>query len=51
MGYGTCDLKEGGGRLVAQLVKHPTIDFDSSHDLRVVRWSPASDSMLRMEPA
>ena len=29
-----------GGAWVAQLVKHPTLDFGSGHDLRVVRLSP-----------
>jgi len=29
---------------VAQSVGHPTIDFISGHDLRVVGLSPASDS-------
>lgn len=32
---------EREGRLVAQSVKHPTLDFGSGHDIRVVRSSPA----------
>ena len=32
---------------MAQLVKHPTLDFNSGHDLRVVRSSPRSGSTLR----
>ena len=36
---------------VVQLVKHPTLDFGSGHDLRVVRLIPKSDSMLSVEPA
>ena len=34
---------------VAQLVKCPTLDFGSGHDLRVVGLSSASDSMLSRE--
>ena len=34
------------GRLVAQLVKRPTLDFGSGHDLRVMRLSPTLSSML-----
>ena len=33
-------------RLVAQSVEHLTVDFSSGGDLRVVRSSPASGSML-----
>ena len=40
-----------GGAWVAQLVKPPTLDFCSGHDLRVMRLSPAWGSMLGMEPA
>ena len=36
---------------VAQLVKFPTLDFDSGHDLRVMRQGLTSGSMLGMEPA
>jgi len=44
--------KEGRGcTWVAQLVKCPTLDFGSGHDLRVVRSSPMSGSTLGMEPA
>lgn len=35
---------------VAQLVKHPTLDFGSGHDLRVLRLSPVSGSALNGEP-
>ena len=31
---------------VAQSVKHQTLDFGSGHDLRVVRSSPTSGSVL-----
>ena len=34
---------------MAQLVKHPTLDVGSGHDLRVVRSSPTSGSVLCME--
>ena len=36
---------------MAQWVKHPTLDFGSSHDLRVVRSSPGSGFVLGGEPA
>ena len=36
---------------MAQLSKHPTLDFGSGHDLRVVRSSPASGSKLGVDPA
>ena len=36
---------------VAQLVKPLTLDFSSDHDLRVMRLSPASSSMLSEESA
>ena len=35
---------------MAQLVKHPTLDFSSGHDLRVVRANPTSGSRLSVEP-
>ena len=38
--------KRNEGAWVAQLVKHPTLDFCSSHDLGVLGWSPALDSTL-----
>ena len=51
-GNGYLYLKEGWrGTWVAQSVKHLTLDFSSGHDLRVVRPSPALDSVLGMEPA
>ena len=34
---------------MAQLVKHPSLDFGSGHDLRVLGLSPASGSTLRGE--
>ena len=40
---------QGSG--VAQLVKHPTLDFSSGHDRRVMRLSPTLDSTLDMESA
>ena len=40
-----------GDAWVAQLVKHPTLDFGSGHDPRVVGSSPALDSVLSMKPA
>ena len=36
---------------MAQSVKCPTLDFSSSHGLRVLRSSPASSSALGVEPA
>jgi len=44
-------LETIGGVWVAQLVKCPTLEFSSGHDLRVMRSSPASSSMLGVEPA
>ena len=39
------------GAWVVQSVKHPTPDFGSGHDLRVVTWSPTLSSALGREPA
>ena len=39
------------GAWVAQSVEHLTLDFSSGHDPRVVGFSPASGSVLSMEPA
>ena len=39
------------GACVAQLAKHPTLDFGSGHDLRVIELSLPWDSMLDMECA
>ena len=39
------------GTWVSQMVQHVTLDFGSGHDPRVVTSSPASGSMLAMEPA
>ena len=36
---------------MAQSVKQLTLDFGSGHDLRVVRSSPMSGSVLGAEPA
>ena len=36
---------------MAQVVKCPTLDLNSGHDLRVVRSSPTLGSALDMEPA
>ena len=36
---------------MAQLVKDPTLDFSSGHDLRVMRLSHVSGSVLGMETA
>ena len=35
------------GTRVAQLVKHSTLDFGSSHDLRVMRWRPPHPMLSR----
>ena len=34
-----------------QSVEHPTLDFGSGHDSRVVGLSPISGSALSVEPA
>ena len=39
-----------GTSWVVQLVEHLTFDFDSGHDLRVVRSSLELGSTLSMEP-
>ena len=39
------------GTWMAHLVEHPTFDFSSGHDLRVVGLSPTPSSALSMEPA
>ena len=39
------------GHWVAQLVKRPTLNFCSGHDLRVIRLSPALGSTLGVEPS
>ena len=43
--------KKMRGAWVAQSVEHLTLDFGSGHDLRVVRSSPLSGSMLGVESA
>ena len=35
---------------MAQSIKHPTLDFGSGSDLRVVRPSPTLGSVLGVEP-
>ena len=45
------DKKVKKGDSVAQSVKYMTLDFGSGHDLRVMRSSPASGSMLSVEPS
>ena len=37
--------------LVVQMVKSPTFDFSSGHDLSVMRLSPMSHSVLSEESA
>ena len=44
-------IKAYWGAWVAQLVKQLTLGFSSGHDLRVMRLSPTSGSMLGMESA
>ena len=39
------------GAWVAQLVKHPTLDFSSGHDVMFVSSSPMSGSELSVESA
>ena len=39
------------GAWVAQPVTHPTLGFDSGHDLRVMRLNPTSGSTLNKESA
>ena len=43
--------KETWGTWMAQSVEHPTLDFGSGHDLRVLGSSPTSNSMLSGESA
>jgi len=48
---GSTHKKEGWkGTCMAQLVKCPTLDFGSDHDLRVPGLSPAVDSLLSILP-
>ena len=42
---------KGRGTWVALLVKHPTFNFGSGRDLRIVRSSPGSGSVLGVELA
>ena len=42
---------EKWGAWVAQSVEHPTLDFGSGHDLRLVKSSPMLGSALSVEPA
>ena len=39
------------GAWMTQSLEHPTLDFVSGHDIRVVGLSLASGSALSMEPA
>ena len=39
-------MEHGKGTWGAQLVKHPTLDFSSGHDLAVMGSSPAPGSVL-----
>ena len=48
---GRCNLKYTGQGCLGDSVKHPPLDFGSSHDLRVVRLRPESGSALSREPA
>ena len=48
--FGELKNKRKRGTGVAQLVMCPALDFGSGHDLRVLRWSPASGSALSMDP-
>ena len=41
---------KGQGAWLAQLVKCPTLDFGSGHDLKVVRLIPMSGSILGVLP-
>ena len=41
----------GRGPWVAQLVKRPTLDLGSGHDLGIMRWSPESGSVFGGESA
>ena len=36
---------------MAQVIKHPTLDFGSGHDLRVMRSSPTLGSVFSVESA
>ena len=38
-----------GGAWVARSVKHPTLDFGSGHDLRIMGLNPTFGSALGME--
>ena len=40
-----------GGTCTAQSGGHPTLDFGSGHDPRVIGSSSASGSVMSMEPA
>lgn len=39
------------GTRVAQSVKGPNLGFGSGHNLRMVRWSPTTGSVLGVETA
>ena len=42
--------EEEAGCLDAQWVDHPTLDFGSGHDSRVMGSSPTSVSLMNVEP-
>ena len=44
-------ITKSQGAWVAQWVEHPTLGFGSGHDLRVMRLSPMSSSVLSEESA
>lgn len=51
---GSCDIKKkinSPGTWVAKWIKHKAPDFDSHHDLRVLRWNLPQDSVLSGESA
>lgn len=54
IGFPDFKIIEIRGACVALSITHPTLDFSSGHDLRVVRsspaWSPTCHSMLGVEP-
>ena len=45
------EIKTQKGTWVTQSGKHPTLDFSSSHDLRVMSSRPALGSVPGVEPA
>ena len=43
-------MKKPWGAWMAQLIKCPTLNFGSGHDLTVMGWGPALGSTLGVEP-